>query len=267
MACPTSASYGNWPIFQDYPWLAAIQTRAKTGPICSGSLITESHILSAAHCIHRFNSRDVARMQIRIGFSKRSNRNDTFNDYYVLRNASKIIFHKRFHEQNKMDNNIALIKLDEPVEFDGHIAPIGVFKGMTGFDVGNCSGAEAGWVKYGNRKVTGISPGVIHYVEAPSGDFHLRESISQVLTEDECSGSLSSQTNEKMICAKTTSFEEPNVSTDFFRWNDGGPLIVKVGGMVQQIGIKSWAYEGQQYPTVYTRVDSYLSWIRNNLKM
>jgi hypothetical protein len=74
-ACPSAESYGAWPIFHDYPWLvsiylqpiyhqqtrnliinslkATIQTRAKTGPTCSGSLITESHVLSAAHCIHR----------------------------------------------------------------------------------------------------------------------------------------------------------------------------------------------------------------------
>lgn len=206
-------------------------------------------------------------MQIRIGFTKRST-NDTFNDYYVLRNASKIIFHKRFHEQSKMDNNIALIKLDEPIsEFDDHIAPIGVFNGLGGFDVGNCSAAEAGWIKYGNRRVTGISGGVIQFVEPPMSDFHLRESLSRVLSNEECNTQLNSQINEKMLCAKSTIFEEPSVSTDFFRWNDGGPLVVKVGNRVQQIGIKSWAYEGQQYPTVYTRVDSYLEWIRNNLKM
>lgn len=206
-------------------------------------------------------------MQIRIGFSKRSSSNDTFNDYYVVRNVSKIIFHKRFHEQNKMDHNIALIKLDEPVEFDDHIFPLGVFNGLNDFDTGNCTAAEAGWIKFGNRRVTGISPGVIHFVEPPVSNFHLRESLSRVLSNEECNDQLKSQVNDNMICARTTLFEEPNVSTDFFRWNDGGPLVVRVGRIVQQIGIKSWAYEGQQYPTVYTRVDNYLDWIRNNLKM
>jgi trypsin len=205
-------------------------------------------------------------MQIRLGFTKRGE-NDTFNDYIEERRASKIIFHKRFHEQSKMDNNIALIKLDQPVEFNDHIAPIGVFNGLRGFDAGNCSAIEAGWIKFGNRRVTGISGGVIHFVEPPMSDFHLRESLSRVFNSKECSVQLNSQINEKMLCAKSKLFEEPNVSTDFFRWNDGGPLVVQVGNMIQQIGIKSWAYEGQQYPTVYTRVDSYLDWIRDNLKM
>lgn len=209
-------------------------------------------------------------MQIRIGFSKRST-NDTFNDYYVLRNASKIIFHKRFNEQSKMDNNIALIKLDEPVEFDDHIAPISIFNDLGGFDVGNCTSVEAGWIKFGNRKVTGASDGVIHFVEAPMSDFHLRESLSRVLNNEECNTQLNSQINEKMLCAKSTAFD--GKSTDMstympvFRWNDGGGLLVKVGNRVQQIGIKSWAYEGQNYPTVFTKIDSFYDWIRNNLKM
>lgn len=205
-------------------------------------------------------------MQIRIGFSRNS-KNDTFNDYYLERKASKIIFHRRFHEQSKMDNNIALIKLDQPVEFDDHVAPIGIFNGVQGFDAGNCTAVEAGWIKYGNRKVTGASGGVIHFIEAPMSDFHLRESLSRVFSNKECGEQLNSQITDKMLCAKAELFEEPKVSTDFFRWNDGGPLVVKVGNIIQQVGIKSWAYEGHQYPTVYTSVNSFQSWIRDNLKM
>lgn len=33
---------------------ATIQTRAKTGPTCSGSLITEHHVLLSAACVHRY---------------------------------------------------------------------------------------------------------------------------------------------------------------------------------------------------------------------
>lgn len=116
-----------------------------------------------------------------------------------------------------MDNNIALIKLDEPVEFDQNVAPIGIFAPLGGYDIGNCTAAEAGWIKYGNRKVTGISDGVIQFVEPPTSDFHLRESLSRVLSNEECNTQLNSQITDKMICARTTISEEPTVSTDFFR--------------------------------------------------
>ncbi|CAL8143253.1 unnamed protein product [Orchesella dallaii] len=265
-ACPAVSLYNTWPAFDNYPFLAAIQTRVKTGPLCSGSLIDNRHVLTAAHCLHRFNSRDVARMQVRIGFTK-NRLNDTFNDYYLERKASKIIFHKRFHEQSKMDNNIALVQLDQPVEFDEHVAPIGIFSGARGFDVGNCSGVEAGWIKYGNRKVTGISGGVIHYIEPPTSDFVLREAINRIFTNAECQSQLFTEITEEMLCAKTDIFEAHGISTNQFRGNDGGPLVIQVGDRVQQVGIKSWAYEGHQYPTVYTRVSEYLDWIRNNLQM
>ncbi|ODN01389.1 Tryptase [Orchesella cincta] len=264
-ACPAVSLYNTWPSFDTYPFLQFIHC-ARLDRLCSGSLIDNRHVLTAAHCLHRFNSRDVARMQVRIGFTK-SRLNDTFNDYYLERKASKIIFHKRFHEQSKMDNNIALVQLDQPVEFDEHVAPIGIFSGARGFDTGNCSGVEAGWIKYGNRKVTGISGGVIHYIEPPTSDFVLREAINRIYTNEECQSQLFTEITEDMLCAKTDIFEAHGVSASKFKGNDGGPLVIRVGDRVQQVGIKSWAYEGNQYPTIYTRVENYVDWIRNNLQM
>lgn len=205
-------------------------------------------------------------MQVRIGFSKNPI-NDTYNDFYIERKASKIIFHKRFHEQSKMDNNIALVQLDHPVEFDDHVAPIRIFNGARGFDQGNCAGLEAGWIKYGNRKVTGISGGVIQYVEPPMSDFVLREAINKIFKNVDCQTQLYTEITDDMLCAKMDSFEAQGVSTDRFRGNDGGPLLIRIGDRVQQVGIKSWAYEGHQYPAVYTRVSSYLNWISENLQM
>lgn len=205
-------------------------------------------------------------MQVRIGFSKNPG-NDTYNHFYLERKASKIIFHKRFHEQSKMDNNIALVQLNSPVQFDLHVTPIKIFNGAGGFDQGSCAAVEAGWIKYGNRKVTGISEGVIQYVEAPQNDFVLREAINKIYTNSDCQSKLYTQINDDMLCAKTDSSEAHGVSTDRFRGNDGGPLVIRVGDRIQQVGIKSWAYEGHQYPTVYTRVDKYLPWIRENLQL
>lgn len=205
-------------------------------------------------------------MQVRLGFSKNP-LNDTFNHFYQERKASKIIFHKRFHEQSKMDNNIALVQLDQPVEFDDHIAPIQIFNGATGYDQGSCAGVEAGWIKYGNRKFTGISDGVIQYVDPPMSDFVLREAINKIYKNTDCQSQLFTEITDDMLCAKTETFEAHGVSTDHFRGNDGGPLVIRVNNGVQQVGIKSWAYEGNQYPTVYTRVQNYISWIQDNLKI
>jgi len=204
-------------------------------------------------------------MQVRIGFSKRPE-NDTFADYYVKRRASKIIYHKRFHAQNKMDNNIALVVLDEPVMFDEHVSPITIFNGATGYDSGHCVASEAGWIKPGNKKVTGIFGGKIHFIEAPMTDFSLKESLTRVTTYYECRKELASEVTQKMICAKPDSYEMEGL-TGHFKGNDGGPLVIKVGDMVQQVGIKSWAYQGGLYPTVYTRIDSYFDWILDNITL
>jgi secreted trypsin-like serine protease len=98
-------------------------------------------------------------------------------------------------------------------------------------------------------------------------DFVLREAINKIYKNSDCQRQLYTEITEDMLCAKTDVFEARGVSVAHFRGNDGGPLVIRAGDNVQQVGIKSWAYEGQQYPSVFTRVDKYLTWIKDNLEM
>ncbi|ROT77357.1 putative trypsin-1-like [Penaeus vannamei] len=89
----------------------------------------------------------------------------------------------------------------------------------------------------------------------------LREVDVTVLSNTACqSGSYGSAIKDTMLCAGST-------GKDSCQGDSGGPLVFKDGGgNYDQIGVVSWGYGcgARGYPGVYTRVNSYLDWIRTN---
>lgn len=51
--------------------------------------------------------------------------------------------------------------------------------------------------------------------------------------------------------------------------DDGGSLVVKIGEQWMFVGISSWAYgncDSQAFPTVFTAVSMFNSWILDKIK-
>ncbi|XP_037729868.1 thrombin-like enzyme CPI-enzyme 2 [Drosophila subpulchrella] len=98
------------------PWLAEIRTPFKL--ICSGTLITNQYVLTAASCIK--NKRQIV---VHLG----NNDGDSFQSFPV----KKVYIHRSYSEITK-DNNIGLIKLDAVVEYSANIRPICITKNPLG---------------------------------------------------------------------------------------------------------------------------------------
>merc|ERR1719445_1077948 len=55
-----------WPADKgEWPWIAALMNNGRQ--FCGGSLITDRHILTAAHCVAHMNRNDVANLKVRLG--------------------------------------------------------------------------------------------------------------------------------------------------------------------------------------------------------
>ncbi|CAG0905037.1 unnamed protein product, partial [Cyprideis torosa] len=81
------------------------------------SLITTQHVLTAAHCVYGFEPSEI---QIRLGEYDFSRRDDASPRDF---NVSKLIPHPDYHTRT-FHNDIAVVKLSEPTDFNCAIWPI-----------------------------------------------------------------------------------------------------------------------------------------------
>lgn len=100
----------------EFPWAVSVKLNGQ--PICGGSLIDKSWILTAAHCVVGYNPKNLT---VRLGAYRIKDISETQTlDLPV----GMFIVHKDYSMPRPFSNDIALLKLDDPVEFTDFIIPI-----------------------------------------------------------------------------------------------------------------------------------------------
>ena len=175
--------------------------------------------------------------------------NDNTNS--VNRRAERKVIHPDFQAE-RLTNDICLVLLNEPVDFDERIQAIALPGHEEAIFEGETHGFVAGWGLVGQV-------GSASYSELlPT---QLKNAMVPLVSDSSCSTSYSG------IVDTTTSFCAGDNQTDTCTFDSGGPLVVlkqrnsKYRDHVAILaGITSWG-EGcavDQKPGVYTRVQHYL---------
>ncbi|ALC38392.1 CG31728 [Drosophila busckii] len=230
----------------EFPWIAVLFKSGKQ--FCGGSLITNSHILTAAHCVARMTSWDVAALTAHLGdYNIRTD----FEVQHVSRRIKRLVRHKGF-EFSTLHNDIAILTLSEPVPFSTEIQPI-CLPTSPSQQSRSYSGQVATVAGWGSLRENGPQPSILQKVDIP------------IWGNAECAHKYGRAAPggiiESMICAG-------QAAKDSCSGDSGGPMIVNEGSRYTQVGIVSWGIgcgKGQ-YPGVYTRVTSLLPWIYKNIK-
>ncbi|XP_053996820.1 trypsin-1-like [Hylaeus anthracinus] len=221
----------------EYPWMALMMFRGRF--YCGGTVINSRYILTAAHCVDRF---DPTSMSIVI---LEHDRNSTTEAETKVFKVDKLIKHSGYSTYN-YNNDIALVRLKESIPFKGKMRPVCLPERAKTF--AGQKGIVTGW-------------GAVS--ESGSVSQTLQEVMVPILTNTECRATKypARRITDNMLCA---GYEEG--MKDSCQGDSGGPLHVENNKTYNIVGVVSWG-EGcakPGYPGVYSRVNRYLTWIMRN---
>ncbi|XP_059140848.1 prostasin-like [Physella acuta] len=220
-----------------WPWVAILSS---SNAICVAILINHSWLLTAAHCVHDYHTYTVT-----LGMN-------TINDFRNNPNivTRKLAFKKRHENYNKRSiwNDIAVLKMQTPVDFTDYIRPICLpFRHIQ--DDKHCY--VAGW---GFTTPHGVYPKTLQQLKTYFFDQSLCYYIWNFFTLPP---------NDKQFCMGI-----PEGGGEC-RGDSGGPLSCSRDGRFYLVGVHSFGARNciaNYLPPVYTKVYAHLDWINEQIK-
>ncbi|XP_044019640.1 chymotrypsin-1-like [Aphidius gifuensis] len=236
---PSQIVGGKISSYNEFPHQVSI--RVGKNHLCGGAILDKKHIITAAHCFVETDGRLENPEGITI-LAGVNNREDSSNGQEIK--IESYSFHEEFTYTDGNKNDIAIVKLAQPLVFNSAVKPVNLPKADTPLDT---VATVSGW---GAIYHMGGKPSAL-----PNG---LNKVDVAIVSSDSCTKSLKRQIQPGQICAFI------GVGRGTCVGDSGGPMIV--GDEI--IGIVSWGHPcaiGQ--PDVYTRVFHYLPWINRNFKI
>ncbi|XP_058396792.1 granzyme B-like isoform X1 [Diceros bicornis minor] len=213
------------------PYMAFVQFLANERQYrCGGVLVRKDFVLTAAHCWG--SSIDVT-----LGAHNIQEQEKTQQAIPV----SKAIRHQDYNSKN-FSNDIMLLKLAREANQTAEVRPLSLPRGKAQVRPGQvCS--VAGWGQV--------------YQKGPYSDT-LQEVELTIQKDQECESHLRNYYNSTIqLCAG-----DPKEKKSSFKGDSGGPLLCK--NVIQ--GIVSYGRSDGSPPRAYTKVSSFLPWIKKTMK-
>ncbi|XP_014270297.3 trypsin isoform X1 [Halyomorpha halys] len=227
-----------------YPWyVALVQARSEPSNLaveCGASLITKSHILTAAHCYRGIPAPAMKNAYKAVFVLE----NRCSGENSLIRRISRVTVHPNFN-YNSLKNDIAIAQLESAVDFEPVCLP----------STNSRSRGQGTIIGYGNLINNG-----------QKFPCTLQEANVNVYSWNNClkTGNYRDIANlPKTICAGFISG-----GVDTCNGDSGGPLLqINSSGNYFVKGITSFGHGCgiRNNPGVYTDVSKYIPWIRRNV--
>jgi len=238
---------GKNAILGEWPWMAAVVKVGYPKQIyCGATLLNTQWALSAAHCFSKPYRNDPQNYIIRIGeYSLDKKENE------VERRIRKIVLHSDYATGN-FNNDIALLHLEQPVEYNKFVKPICINDGAISYPTGTkCM--VTGWGRTQNE--IGPYSSILQQLEVP------------MISHQTCVSAFEkflTAITQNMVCAGYVEGGKDSCSGD-----SGGPLMCRIsqGSPWQQVGVVSFGKGCARAGVygVYTKVNNYFTWIKDQI--
>lgn len=256
VACGVTASYpqtkvvgGKNAAFGAWPWQVSVRKVSFFGfsstHRCGGAVISSEWIATAGHCVEDLALQSI---RIRVGEYDFSSMSEPFP--YIERAARRKVVHPKYNFYT-YENDLALVQLDQPIQFPPHVAPICL--PPDNIELLGRNATVTGW---GRLNEGGTLPTILQEVRVP------------IVSNDKCKDMFLSAGRPEYIpdiflCA---GYEEGG--RDSCQGDSGGPLQVKGDdGKWFLAGIISWGIgcAEQNLPGVCTRISRFKLWIQSTM--
>jgi len=240
---------GNETYEGEVPWMSAIYLHGggRREFWCGGALITERHVITAAHCTKDKNKKSFLPSQftVRVGEWDLSDQ----DNYSVELPVTSIVAHPNFRP-NGFYNDVAIFTLKQPVQFSQYIQPICLPTGRySKEDFTHTLPLALGW---GTTYYDGEEVPILRGVPLP------------VWTNRDCDAAYFQPITEVFLCAGYA-----DGGRDACQGDSGGPLMLYDESVSSWllIGIVSFGNRCAEagYPGVYTRLTHFIDWIVANI--
>ncbi|EDW15515.2 uncharacterized protein Dmoj_GI24876 [Drosophila mojavensis] len=257
-----------------YPWFVRIAYRNRTNNRisyrCSGSLIANNYVLTAAHCVVNLVS-DLEVFQVRIGDDISSPQDCAPNTANCSKpnifNIIRVLVHPNY-DQPKYANDIALLGLSNSIsKFTPICLPLNSTAALADKIIGQM-GVVAGWstkAETNSSNSSGSSP-TVRFIRLP-----IVNTTSCAITY----ATLSENFQQPIVITPNHLCAQGQPMKDVCRGDSGGPFmddgtsgILNANGRYTLLGIVAFGPTlcgVTTIPGVYTAVSSYINWIFDSI--
>lgn len=217
-----------------YKWLVGLRSSRNGRSFCGGSLIDATHVLTAAHCISRWNSNPKW-----VSIGSHFLQGDVDGQYIKVKTRT---VHPSYNSPINLANDYAILELMTPVQ---DIEPIALADQYGLDEIVGRNSTTSGW---GTLSAGGSQSAVKMEVTVP------------LISNEKCELAYENNIHDTMICA---GFDEGG--KDACQGDSGGPLFTtREDGTQVLVGVVSWGRgcAWKDYPGVYARVCKALDFIR-----